>query len=481
MERITKFLVAGELVAPVGGDTFAVEDPSTGEVIAQAPSGDERDIDRAVQAARACFDSGAWTSKTPYERSVKMLRIADAIEADLDAFAETEVRDNGMPLAFAKATVNSGIAGLRYYAGLATKLHGLTSDFSGNGREIHAYTRVEPVGVVGAITPWNAPLATVINKIAPALAAGCAVVVKPPEQTPLGALRLGELLLRQDLPAGLVNIVTGFGSTAGAALANHEGVDKITFTGSTAVGKSLVHASAGNLKRLTLELGGKSPVFVFGDADLAKAIPACVMAIFANSGQVCFAGSRLYVQRSRFEEVVDRIAQAARSMRLGNGFEAATQLGPLVSQKQMERVLGYIEAGVSEGAELLSGGARHGDKGYFVQPTVFANPNGADIRIAREEIFGPVLTAMPFEDMDELGRLGNEGSYGLGAGIFTSSVSTAHAAAKRLRAGNVWVNCYGVLDKSMPFGGYKQSGWGRENGLQGIEPFVETKAVYTML
>jgi acyl-CoA reductase-like NAD-dependent aldehyde dehydrogenase len=481
MDTANKFLIGGELLSASEGGTFDVEDPATGQIIAQAPAGSAADINLAVDAARTCFETGTWTSKTPYERSVAMWRIADALEARIDEFAELEVRDNGMPLMFAKATIGSGISGLRYYAGLATKLHGITSDFSGNGRQMHAYTRVEPIGVVGAITPWNAPLATVINKIAPALAAGCSIVVKPAEQTPLAALRFGELILQQDLPAGLINIVTGFGATAGAALAHHEGIDKITFTGSTVVGKSLVEASAGNLKRLTLELGGKSPVFVFDDADLSKAIPACLMAIFANSGQVCFAGSRLYIQRGRFEEVVDKIAQAAKTMRLGSGMESSTQLGPLVSRKQMERVLGYIESGIAEGAELLSGGAREGEQGYFVQPTVLANAAGADIRITREEIFGPVLVAMPFDDMDDVNRVGNATSYGLGAGVFTDNVSTAHTAAKRLRAGNVWINCYGMLDKSMPFGGYKQSGWGREGGLQGIEPFLETKSVYTML
>ncbi len=410
-----------------------------------------------------------------------MWKLADLIAANLEELATLDVMDNGMPLAFAKATVSSCVAGLRYYAGYCTKINGMAVDLSGGGRELHAYTRQEPVGVVGAITPWNAPLAVVVNKIAPAIAAGCAVVVKPAEQTPLSALRFAELVVQADLPPGLINIVTGLGTTAGAALANHPDVDKLTFTGSTGVGKALVHAAAGNLKRLTLELGGKSPVFVFDDADLERAVPACAMAIFANSGQVCFAGSRLYVQRKRFEEVVERVAQAAKALRLGCGLDPATQLGPLVSGKQQARVMEYIESGLSEGGELLAGGSRWGRQGYFVEPTVFANPKRRPLRIVEEEIFGPVLVAMPFEDLDEMAALANDTPFGLGSGVFTSNVSLAHKAASRIRAGNVWVNCYGILDRAMPFGGYKQSGWGRENAAAGIEAFLETKAVYTML
>jgi len=481
MEFADKMLIGGELSGGSASGKLTVEDPATGKIVAEVPSANETDVDSAVNAARACFEERTWTSRLPADRAAAMWRLSDAILADMETFAKLEVIDNGMPLAFARATINSAVNGLRYYAGLCTKLHGLTSDISGAGRELHAYTLMEPVGVVGAITPWNAPLATVINKIAPAIAAGCSVVVKPAEQTPLSALRLAQLIAKSDLPPGLVNIVTGLGGVAGAALANHPQVDKLTFTGSTDVGKSLVHASAGNLKRLTLELGGKSPVFVFDDADMSKAIPACLTAIFANSGQVCFAGSRLYVQRSRYDEVVERISAAAKTMKLGSGFEESTQLGPLVSGKQMKRVLEYVESGIAEGAELICGGRQFGEDGYFVEPTVFANADRRDIRITREEIFGPVLTAMPFDDIDELAALANDTTYGLGSGIFTSNVSTAHKAARRIRAGNVWINCYGMLDKSMPFGGYRQSGWGREGGLQGIEPFLETKSVYTML
>jgi acyl-CoA reductase-like NAD-dependent aldehyde dehydrogenase len=481
MEYSSKLLIGGELVSASGGNFLDVEDPADGRVIGQMPAGDAADVDAAVAAARQCFDRGTWTSRSPQERAMAMWKLADLLAAHVDELAMLDVVDNGMPMMFARATVNSCISSLRYYAGFCTKINGMTVDINGGGRELHAYTRQEPVGVVGAITPWNAPLAVVVNKIAPAIAAGCTVVIKPAEQTPLSSLRLAELLLQADLPPGLINIVTGLGSTAGAALANHPDVDKLTFTGSTAVGKSLVQAAAGNLKRLTLELGGKSPVFVFDDADLERAVPACAMGIFGNSGQVCFAGSRLYVQRKRFDEVVERVGQAAKALRLGRGVDPQTQLGPVVSGKQMNRVLEYIESGISEGAELVTGGRRHGDTGYFVEPTVFANSQRKDMRITQEEIFGPVLVAMPFEDLDEMTALANATPFGLGSGVFTSNVSVAHKAASRIRAGNVWINCYGILDKAMPFGGYKQSGWGRENAAMGLDAFLETKAVYTML
>ena len=474
--------IGGRFVAPAGHETIEVFEPSTGERIDEISAGNASDIDGAVAAARECFDRRTWRSRTTHDRAAAIWALGDLIAAHASELAELDVRDNGMPLVFARATLASLINGVRYYAGIVTKLHGLTSDLSGNGREMHGYTTSEPVGVVGAITPWNAPLGVLVNKIAPAIAAGCSVVAKPAEQTPLSAIRLGELLAESNLfPAGLINIVNGLGHIAGAALAGHPDVDKITFTGSTEVGKKLVHAATTNLKRVTLELGGKSPLFIFEDADLEKAISGAAMAIFANSGQVCFAGSRLYIQRGIFEHVVDGVARAAKSMRLGNGFDPQTQLGPLVSQEQLSRVLSYVKSGIGEGAELICGGQQQGDQGYFMQPTVFANPSRKPIRIAQEEIFGPVVTAMPFEGLEELEVLANATPYGLGSGIYTRNLSTAHRAAKLIRAGTVWVNCYGILDKSMPFGGFKQSGWGREAGFEGIEPFLETKSVYTML
>ncbi|SCW75595.1 phenylacetaldehyde dehydrogenase [Sphingobium faniae] len=474
--------IGGGLTPSIGTDMIDVYDPATGELVGRAAAGNAKDIDDAVAAARECFDKRTWRNKTAHDRAALIWELGERIGKHADEFAEIEVRDNGMPMMFAKGNINSLINGLRYYAGMVTKLHGITADLSGNGREIHSYTSSEPVGVVGAITPWNAPLAVLINKIAPAIAAGCSIVCKPPEQTPQSAIRLGELLAEWKLlPEGLINIVNGFGYDAGQALADHPDVDKVTFTGSTAVGKKLIQASAGNLKRVTLELGGKSPVFIFDDADLEKAVPAAAMAIFANSGQVCFAGSRLYIQRGIFDKVIQGVAKVGESMRLGSGFDPQTQIGPLVSQQQLSRVMSYVESGISEGAELIFGGKQHGDKGYFIQPTVFANHDRKAIRIAEEEIFGPVVTAMPFDGLDELEALANNTEYGLGSGVFTSNVSTAHRAAKLIRAGNVWINCYGILDKAMPFGGFKQSGWGREAGFEGIAPFLETKSVYTML
>jgi acyl-CoA reductase-like NAD-dependent aldehyde dehydrogenase len=474
--------IGGAIVASSTTEAIEVFDPATGQRIAEVAAGASADIDAAVAAARECFNRRTWRSRTAHERAQAIWTLGDKIAAHADEFAELEVRDNGMPLMFAKATIASLVNGLRYYAGMVTKLHGQTVELSGNGREMHAYTSPEPVGVVGAITPWNAPLGVLVNKIAPAIAAGCSIVCKPAEQTPLSAIRLGQLLSEWRLfPDGLINIVNGFGHVAGAAIADHPGIDKITFTGSTVVGKKLVQASAGNLKRLTLELGGKSPVFIFNDADLDKAIAAASMAIFANSGQVCFAGSRLYVQREIFDRVITGVAKAGAAMRLGSGLDPQTHLGPLVSQQQLTRVLSYIESGVSQGAELISGGQRHGTTGYFVTPTVFANRDHKPIRIAEEEIFGPVVTAMPFDGLAELEALANATTYGLGSGVFTSNLSTAHRAAKLIRAGNVWINCYGILDKAMPFGGFKQSGWGREAGFEGITPFLETKSVYTML
>ncbi|WP_342244610.1 aldehyde dehydrogenase family protein [Pseudomonas sp. OTU5201] len=482
-DRSRRHYIGGEFVASTGAEAIEVVDPANGERIGEVAAGTSEDINLAVQAARDCFDSRSWRQLSAHDRANTIWTFADRIAAHSDELAELEVRDNGMPLMFAKATVSSLVNGMRYYAGMVTKLHGQTAEISGNGREMHAYTQSEPVGVVGSITPWNAPLGVLINKIAPAIAAGCSIVCKPAEQTPLSAVRLGELLDEWKLfPKGLINIVNGYGHVAGQAMSDHPDIDKLTFTGSTAVGKKLVHASAdSNLKRVTLELGGKSPLFIFDDADLDKAITGAAMAIFANSGQVCFAGSRLYIQRNIFDKVIEGVAKVGAAMRLGSGMDPQTQMGPLVSAQQMARVLSYVESGIGEGAELVCGGQRHGDKGFFVTPTVFANRDRKAIRIAEEEIFGPVVTAMPFDGLEELEALANATPYGLGSGIYTSNVSTAHRAAKLIRAGNVWINCYGILDKAMPFGGFKQSGWGRESGFEGIAPFLETKSVYTML
>jgi acyl-CoA reductase-like NAD-dependent aldehyde dehydrogenase len=474
--------IGGNFVRSHGEAAIPVFDPATGEQIKEIVSADAADIDQAVAAARSCFDSRAWRKISPTDRTAAMWKFSDNILEHIDEFVELEIRDNGMTKAMAKAAVISCANSLRYYAGMVQKIHGQTTDLSTPDRELLAYTSVEPVGVVGAITPWNAPLAVLVNKIAPAIAAGCSVICKPAEQTPLSAIRLGQLLAKWRLfPDGLINIVNGYGHVAGAALADHPGVDKITFTGSTAVGKKLVQAAAGNLKRVTLELGGKSPVFIFNDANLETAIQMAAGAIFFNSGQVCYAGSRLYVQHGVYDQVVEGVSKIAGAMKLGNGMDESTQLGPLVSQEQLDRVLKYLEYGVSDGAELVFGGGREGDKGYFVKPAVFANRGRKKMRITEDEIFGPVVTAMPFDGLDELEALANDTPYGLGSGVFTSNNSTAHRAAKLIRAGNVWINCYHILDKAVPFGGFKQSGWGREMGFEGLVPFLETKAVFNML
>jgi phenylacetaldehyde dehydrogenase len=482
LQACTTHFIGNKLVPSSGKEEIPVYDPATGEVISTILSADARDVEAAVAAAKKSFQSRNWRDLPPTERAARLWSFSELILQHMDEFAELEVRDNGMTMAMARGTVMSCANTLRYYSGMVQKIHGQSSDLSGGGRELLAYTSSEPVGVVAAITPWNAPLAVLVNKMAPALAAGCSVIGKPAEQTPLSSIRLSQLLAESELfPEGSVNILNGHGHVSGAALADHKDVDKITFTGSTEVGKKLVTASASNLKRVTLELGGKSPLFIFDDAPLEKAIQGAAMAIFANSGQVCFAGSRLYIQRGIFDAVIEGVAQVAGSMKLGSGFDSDTQLGPLVSQEQLSRVLSYVEFGVSEGAELVCGGRREGDQGYFVRPTVFANRDRTDMRISREEIFGPVVTAMPFDGLEELESLANDTDYGLGSGVFTSSNSTAHRAARLIRAGNVWINCYGILDKAVPFGGFKQSGWGREMGFEGLAPFLETKAVYNLL
>jgi len=475
-----RMLIDGHWVEARSGAVLEVEDPAAGRSFTTVPAGEAQDVDLAVRAARRAFDEGVWARRSAVQRERTLWTLSDLFERHIDELSELEVLDNGMPISLAKRAIERAIDGFRYYAGMCTKIHGRTSDISGLRAQFHAYSLVEPVGVVGLIVPWNSPFAAACNKIAPALAAGCSAILKPAEQTPLTALRIGELALEAGVPPGVLNIVTGLGSAAGAALVNHPDVDKISFTGSTEVGKDLVRAAAGNLKRLSLELGGKSPVFVFDDADLDQAIPRAAAAIFSNSGQICYAGSRLYVQQAVFDRVVAGIADVARNMRLGGGFEPGTELGPLISERQRRTVMQYIASGLEEGVELLVGGRSPDRAGYFVEPTVFASP-GKDARLVREEIFGPVLAAMPFASIDEVASLANDTPYGLGAGVFTNSVSTAHRVARLVRAGNVWVNFYGGSDKSLPFGGYKESGWGREGGPEGIDAFLEKKAVYMRL
>jgi phenylacetaldehyde dehydrogenase len=486
-DKVTRFvsqtrrmLINGKWVEAASGKTFPTYNPATGDVLSQIAAGDREDIDRAVRAARTAFENGPWRRLSPSERGRLIWKVADLLEQNLEEFAQLESLDNGKPLKVARvADVPLAVDLFRYMAGWATKIEGNTIPISaGGGQKYLAYTVREPVGVAGQIIPWNFPLLMAAWKLGPALAAGCTVVLKPAEQTPLSALRLGELIQEAGIPDGVVNIVPGYGETAGAALAAHPDVDKIAFTGSTEVGKLIVQAAAGNLKKVSLELGGKSPNIVLPDADMENAIPGAASAIFFNHGQCCCAGSRLYVDKDSFDKVVDGVAQYADSIRVGPGLDPSSDMGPLVSDEQLNRVCGYLESGLSEGAKAVTGGSRLGDKGYFVKPTVLVNTT-EKMKIVKEEIFGPVVTAIPFRDLDDLIAKANDSVYGLAAGVWTRDIQKAHHIASQLRAGTVWINCYNVFDAALPFGGYKQSGWGREMGHEALEMYTEVKAVCT--
>jgi phenylacetaldehyde dehydrogenase len=476
-----KMLINGKWVAAVSGKTFDVTNPATGAVIARVAEGDKADVDAAVNAARRALESGPWASMSPSDRGKMIWRIGDLISKYRDELAELESIDNGKPMAVAKAADVPLAADIfQYMAGWATKIEGKTIPLSvlyKPGVHYHAYTRPEPVGVVGQIIPWNFPLLMAAWKLAPALATGCTIVLKVAEETPLSALRLGEILQEAGLPAGVVNIITGFGETAGAALAGHPQVDKVAFTGSTEVGKLIVQAAARDLKHVSLELGGKSPNIILEDADLDVAIPGAASAIFFNHGQCCCAGSRLYVQRSIFDRVVEGIAAHAKAIKLGPGLDPTTEMGPMVSETQRQRVCGYLESGKAEGARAITGGKAREGSGYFVEPTVFVDTR-PNMKIIQEEIFGPVVAAIPFTDVDEsLVREANDSIYGLAAGVWTRDISKAHLLAAKIKAGSVWVNCYNIFDASLPFGGYKQSGWGREMGEAVLDNYLSTKAV----
>jgi phenylacetaldehyde dehydrogenase len=477
-------LIGGDWVDSHSGKTFDTYDPATGEVLASIPAGDSEDIDRAVKTARAAFENPTWANMHPATRGKLLHRLGDLILEHADELATLDTLDNGKPFAVARAADVPLAADLFHYmAGWATKLNGSTIALSVPympDAQFHAYTLREPIGVVGQIIPWNFPLLMAAWKLGPALTTGCTVVLKPAEQTPLSALRLGELILEAGFPEGVVNIVTGLGEEAGAPLAAHDDVDKIAFTGSTEVGKLIVQAAAGNLKKVSLELGGKSPNLLFADADMATAVPGAASAIFFNQGQVCCAGSRLYVENSVYDDVLQGLSDAAKAIKVGNGLDPSTDMGPLTSQEQLDRVTNYLSIGESEGARNITGGKRFGSQGYFVEPTVLADTT-EDMRIVKEEIFGPVLSVSPFKDVDELTAKANKSNFGLASGVWTKDLSKAHRAAKAIKAGTVWVNCFNVFDAALPFGGYKQSGWGREMGGEVLENYLQTKAVTTQI
>jgi aldehyde dehydrogenase (NAD+) len=479
--KARQMLIDGKWVDSASGKTFETVNPANGEVLARVAEGDKEDVDRAVKAARRAFDDGPWTHMRPADRQRLLLRVADLIEQHGEELAQLETLDNGKSL-FESRNVDIPAAAetFRYYAGWVTKITGETNPAD---ETFFSFTLREPVGVCGQIIPWNFPLLMAAWKLGPALACGNTSILKPAEQTPLTALRLGELLLEAGVPPGVVNIVPGFGET-GAALVRHPQVDKIAFTGSTEVGKEIQRESAKTLKRISLELGGKSPNIVFSDADVPAAVEGALMGVFFNQGQVCCAGTRLFVEQKLHDQFADALAKAAGGMKQGSGLDPETRIGPLVSQEQLERVTGYLAAGKKEGAKAILGGERNTakglEKGYFVKPTIFTGVKN-DMKIAREEIFGPVVSMIPFKDENDAVFQGNDTLYGLAAGVWTRDVSKAHRVARAIRAGTVWINCYNVFDATAPFGGYKESGFGRELGRYALDLYTQVKSVWLRL
>lgn len=474
-------LIGGDWVQARSGKVMSTFDPSTGRKIADVPEAGLEDIDAAVAAARNAFENGAWPKMTPVERGKLIWRLADLLEANADEFAEIDSLDNGKPVTDARnVDVTFSYELLRYMAGWTTKIRGESIPLSLPGDWL-AYTTREPIGVCGQIVPWNFPLMMAVWKIAPALAAGCTIVLKPAEQTPLSALRFGRLVQEAGFPDGVLNVVTGDG-IAGAAIANHPDVDKVAFTGSTEVGKLVVKAAAGNLKKVSIELGGKSPCIVFPDANLDLTVSGTASGIFFNMGQCCTAGSRIYAHKKIFDKLMYGLADEAAKLKIGPGLDRETNIGPLVSQEQFDKVSGYLEAGKRDGADVVAGGERWGNEGYFIKPTVFANTT-SQMSVVREEIFGPVVCAMPFDDddLDRIAKEANDTVYGLSASIWTQDISIANKLARKIKAGTVWINSHLPNDVALPFGGFKQSGWGREMGYEAIQLYTDTKAVVTRL
>jgi len=480
LKRAPRLLIGGDWVESKSPNRIPVVDPATGREIAQIADANAEDVDRAVAAARAAFETGPWPQMLPNHREALMWKLSDLIEKHSDELAELESINNGKTKFMASIIDVPGTRDyFRYMAGWATKIEGSTFNTSIQGppgMKFHTYTTREPVGVVAQIVPWNFPLAMAAWKLGPALATGCTCILKPAEQTPLTALRLGELIVEAGFPPGVVNILTGLGETTGAALVNHAGVDKVAFTGSTQIGKLINKAATDTLKRVSLELGGKSPVIVLPDADVDQVIGGAANAVFFNSGQVCTAGSRLFAHRKVFDQIVEGVSAAAAAIRLGPGLDPKTEMGPLVSHKQQQRVLGYIESGRNQGAQVMAGGAAPKSAGYYVAPTVLANVR-PDMQVVREEIFGPVLVAQRFDDIDEIAGLANDTPYGLAASIWSRDISAVHRLVPKLRAGTVWVNCHNFIDPAMPFGGFKQSGFGREHGGAVLDSYTELKSV----
>jgi aldehyde dehydrogenase (NAD+) len=475
--RQTQLFINGQWVPSASGKTFSTYNPATEELIADVAEGNEADIDRAVKAARSAFEDGPWSKMDARDRGRLLYKLADLIEDELDELATLESLDNGKPIRDAKAAdLPLVIDCLRYYAGYADKIHGKTIPIRGN---YFCYTRSEPVGVVGQIIPWNFPMLMTAWKWGPALAAGCTIVMKPAEQTPLTCLRMARLAQKAGFPDGVINIVPGFGET-GAALVRHPDVDKIAFTGSTEVGKIIMREAATTLKRVTLELGGKSPNIVLDDSDIDAAAAGSHFGLYFNQGQCCTAGSRLFVHEKIHDKLIDKIVALNKSRKLGDPLDHQTEQGPQVSQEQFDRVMGFIESGKKEGAQMISGGNRFGSRGYYIEPTLFTGVSD-NMKIAQEEIFGPVMSCLKFKDLDEVIKRANKTCYGLAAAIWTKDLSKAHYFASKLRAGTVWVNCYDVFDTAAPFGGFKQSGIGRELGEAAIANYVENKTVTVSL